>query len=81
MDAIYHIAHSSSASPSALSQALLLLYNLTVGTPPKEEETAVAEVTTIRVEDPGIGSIAPSTPCCRIPPCSPLNVISPYTST
>ena len=33
MDAIYRIAHSSSTSPSALAQALLLLYNLTVGTP------------------------------------------------
>ena len=32
MDAIYLIAHSSSASPSASSQALIFLYNLTVGT-------------------------------------------------
>ena len=33
VDAIYRIAHSSSASPSASAQALLLMYNLTVGTP------------------------------------------------
>ena len=33
VDTIYRIAHSSSASPSASDQALLLLYNLTVGNP------------------------------------------------
>ena len=33
LDAIYRIAHSSSASPPASAQALLFLYNLTVGTP------------------------------------------------
>ena len=33
VDVIYCIAHSSSASPSASAQALLFMYNLTVGTP------------------------------------------------
>ena len=33
VDAIYCISHSSSDSPSASAQALLLLYNLMVGTP------------------------------------------------
>ena len=37
MDAIYRLSHSLSSIPSALAQALLLIYNLTVGTPHRGE--------------------------------------------